>query len=107
MARLKAQFRGASIKMIVMPFCIMKMFSCLQYTRVLYFTLFLNIGNCVDQINGYNCQCQAGYTGINCDVNIDECQSSPCKKGKVQVIRVEKSNSIEKCESLRKIKKSL
>ena len=51
-----------------------------------------NTGTCVDQINGYKCQCQPGYTGIDCDVDIDECQSSPCINGKVQVIRVEKSD---------------
>ena len=60
-------------------------FLCMQYTLV-YFTLFLNIGTCVDQINGYKCQCQPGYTGIDCSVDIDECQSSPCINGKVQVI---------------------
>ena len=52
----------------------------------------LNTGTCVDQINGYKCQCQPGYTGIDCDVDIDECQSFPCINGKVRVIRVEKSN---------------
>ena len=52
-----------------------------------------NTGTCVDQINGYKCQCQPGYTGIDCDVDIDECQSSPCINGKVQVIRVEKSDN--------------
>lgn len=40
-----------------------------------------NTGTCVDQINGYKCQCQPGYTGIDCDVDIDECQSSPCING--------------------------
>ena len=44
--------------------------------------LFLYVeGTCKDQINGYQCQCQEGYTGKNCDVNIDECHSSPCKHG--------------------------
>ena len=47
------------------------------------FNLFLNIATCVDQINGYKCQCQAGYKGKDCDSPI----------GKVQEIRVEKSNS--------------
>ena len=51
----------------------------MQYSRVFYF----NIGTCVDQINGYKCHCQAGYTGKDCDSAI----------GKVQEIRVEKSNS--------------
>ena len=66
----------------------------MQYTSALsLFYPILNIGTCVDQINGYKCQCQAGYTGMDCEVDIDECQSSPCINGKVQVIRVEKSNS--------------
>lgn len=27
----------------------------------------------------YTCQCQAGFTGPNCEININECQSLPCK----------------------------
>ena len=38
-------------------------------------------------MNSFNCSCSAGYTGHNCSVNIDECQSSPCvNNGKVAVI---------------------
>ena len=40
------------------------------------------IGTCVDQVNNYRCQCQGGFTGYDCDVEIDECQSSPCIRGK-------------------------
>ena len=27
-------------------------------------------GTCIDQINGYNCTCNAGYTGRNCSTSI-------------------------------------
>jgi hypothetical protein len=29
-------------------------------------------------VNGYLCQCLAGYSGPNCEVNVDECASGPC-----------------------------
>ena len=72
------------------------------------FDRILNIGTCVDQINGYKCQCQPGYTGIDCDVDIDECQSSPCINGKVQVIRVENQiHQSDKDEFLRNSRESM
>ena len=27
----------------------------------------MNGGTCIDQVNGYNCLCTAGYTGQRCD----------------------------------------
>ena len=30
----------------------------------------------------YECNCQAGFTGPNCDINIDECTVSPCVNGR-------------------------
>ena len=30
-------------------------------------------------INGYECVCAPGFTGKDCDININECESSPCQ----------------------------
>ncbi|XP_065198188.1 adhesion G protein-coupled receptor E2-like [Sycon ciliatum] len=35
-------------------------------------------GHCIDFINSSVCQCQPGYAGLDCSVNVDECASSPC-----------------------------
>ena len=36
---------------------------------------------CADLVNGYSCTCQAGYTGTNCDKDIDDCATNPCVNG--------------------------
>jgi len=28
--------------------------------------------------DGYECVCQSGWTGSNCDIDIDECENDPC-----------------------------
>ena len=28
----------------------------------------MNNGKCIDEVNKYNCQCMAGYTGLNCEI---------------------------------------
>ncbi|XP_019638403.1 PREDICTED: hepatocyte growth factor receptor-like [Branchiostoma belcheri] len=39
---------------------------------------------CVDGVNSYSCNCEAGWTGDNCDTDIDECSSNngrgPCEQ---------------------------
>jgi len=37
---------------------------------------------CESRHGFYNCTCQAGFSGYHCDINIDECSSSPCVNGK-------------------------
>ena len=41
--------------------------------------------HCKDQVNGYKCHCTAGWTGTNCDVNINDCNPDPCAHGSCTV----------------------
>ncbi|XP_019636822.1 PREDICTED: fibrillin-3-like [Branchiostoma belcheri] len=33
-------------------------------------------GSCIDRVNGYTCDCFAGYEGVHCETDIDECAVS-------------------------------
>jgi hypothetical protein len=35
-------------------------------------------GSCLDLDDHYKCNCTAGFEGVNCEIDIDECASSPC-----------------------------
>jgi hypothetical protein len=37
----------------------------------------------VDAVNGYLCACPAGYTGDQCQTDIDDCRFGPCQNGGV------------------------
>lgn len=34
-----------------------------------------------DRLNGYSCSCPAGFFGLHCETNIDECLPQPCVNG--------------------------
>ena len=38
-------------------------------------------GTCKDIVNGFICSCEAGFSGVRCEEDIDDCQSSPCVNG--------------------------
>ncbi|KAI8494849.1 hypothetical protein Bbelb_274540, partial [Branchiostoma belcheri] len=38
-------------------------------------------GTCVDKDGGYNCTCSPGWTGQDCQQDINECASKPCLHG--------------------------
>ncbi|KAG9276492.1 cubilin [Astyanax mexicanus] len=38
-------------------------------------------GQCQNTATGYVCNCDPGWTGQNCDQNINECASNPCQNG--------------------------
>jgi hypothetical protein len=36
-------------------------------------------GTCSDTLANFTCSCQAGWTGYQCNIDIDECVSNPCQ----------------------------
>lgn len=36
---------------------------------------------CINEQNGYSCQCLNGYSGTNCDIPPDFCKVNGCKNG--------------------------
>ncbi|XP_072171895.1 uncharacterized protein [Diadema setosum] len=40
-----------------------------------------NNGTCIETIDGYDCQCEVGFVGKNCNSNVNECKSQPCQNG--------------------------
>eukprot|EP00058_Branchiostoma_floridae_P018569 XP_002604058.1 hypothetical protein BRAFLDRAFT_71652 [Branchiostoma floridae] len=38
-------------------------------------------GRCVNQDGGYTCTCSPGWTGQNCNQEIDDCTKNPCQHG--------------------------
>ncbi|GMT36670.1 hypothetical protein PFISCL1PPCAC_27967, partial [Pristionchus fissidentatus] len=54
-----------------MPFCSRSLQPC------------RNGGSCVAENKGesYKCKCLAGFTGVNCTTNIDDCKESVCQNG--------------------------
>ncbi|PIK33677.1 putative sushi, von Willebrand factor [Apostichopus japonicus] len=47
---------------------------CLSHTCV-------NGASCHDALGGFSCTCQPGYTGVYCEIDIDDCEPSPCLNG--------------------------
>ncbi|XP_053337161.1 versican a [Clarias gariepinus] len=41
----------------------------------------MNGGSCVKRGNVQICSCLPGYTGDNCEIDIDECHPNPCRNG--------------------------
>ena len=37
----------------------------------------LNNASCLDDLNSFTCQCMDGFEGALCEIEIDECATSP------------------------------
>ena len=38
-------------------------------------------GSCEDQLDGYVCTCDVGFTDPECATEVDDCNSNPCVNG--------------------------
>ena len=36
-------------------------------------------GTCTDSLGGYLCTCSPGFTGLKCQINIDDCVAHACQ----------------------------
>ncbi|XP_061585683.1 protein crumbs homolog 2b isoform X2 [Cololabis saira] len=57
---------------------------CFQRSDVQNYGMLLELSNSsfsYDAAAGFICQCLPGFTGENCSVNVDECNSAPCQHG--------------------------
>ena len=64
------QCLNASVILIVKVHCLIN-----------YFLFVYVKGSCTDYTGAYSCTCHPGYSGQNCSIDIDECESSPCING--------------------------
>ena len=48
-------------------------------------------------MNSYSCTCHAGWSGTNCDINIDDCLSQPCNNGGTCIVSIPYIDSISFC----------
>ena len=43
-------------------------------------------GTCLDKVNGFSCNCDAGFSGVSCEVNVDDCRQASCGNGEIFAI---------------------
>ncbi|KRY42855.1 Neurogenic locus notch -like protein 2 [Trichinella spiralis] len=78
---------------------------CERYASVCFAKCYY--GTCTENIIGFSCQCNEGYTGKNCLIDINDCEAGLCKNGGTCVDEVNSYRCIcrppytgENCEQL-------
>ncbi|KAB7501347.1 Fibropellin-1 [Armadillidium nasatum] len=54
---------------------------CHEYSNLTYYEIGFFSNFSYKTAGGFLCECQLGFTGEFCEINIDECESSPCING--------------------------
>ena len=49
----------------------------------------MNGASCNDSVFEYSCTCQIGFTGDNCEVNLDDCRSNSCENDGTCLVSLE------------------
>ncbi|KAI6661005.1 Phosphatidylinositol phosphatase PTPRQ-like [Oopsacas minuta] len=56
--------------------------NCYEFFNTYFYNPCYNNGVCLpDDSKAYRCQCAAGYTGLNCLTDIDDCEENQCDRG--------------------------
>lgn len=64
-------------------------FSMLAIKTISFAGLFVSLGgHCVVQGNLRVCRCRSGFSGLRCEINIDECARNPCANGSTCIDRI-------------------
>jgi hypothetical protein len=69
------------VRQMAQYICVNGSFSAKPVTSACISTPCLNGGSCIDGVNSHSCLCLPGFTGDNCQTNINECSSYPCHNG--------------------------
>ena len=56
--------------------------------------LLLNAQHFQDEIGDYSCSCETGWSGRNCDDNINDCTPTSCMNGGTCNVRGEKMSEL-------------
>ncbi|KAJ8884047.1 hypothetical protein PR048_015904, partial [Dryococelus australis] len=56
-----------------------------------------NGGTCINQVNGYMCNCTEYFMGDNCQLEYDACSSSPCEHNGTCLSQTNKREYICEC----------
>ena len=51
-------------------------------------------GTCLDKVNGFSCTCDAGFSGVLCEVNVDDCRQASCGNGEIFAITFYSRNAL-------------
>lgn len=79
-------FAGSSFNVYFFFFCLTQGSNC-EYLPCEASNPCENGGVCVEELDqerfpsGFRCHCRQGFTGPRCEINVDECSSSPCFHG--------------------------
>ena len=60
------------------PRSYLKHFSTIMYATIIMLSLFYFMQ---DLLNAFTCMCADGYTGVDCGIDINECDLTSCENG--------------------------
>ena len=72
-------------------------FSCVSDIEECASNPCVNDATCVDNVNGYTCDCAAGYTGTHCEQGANSSKIATIKIGCNKCFKVESDNVSNNC----------